>query len=253
MQVSKTELTALLKQVFEGLGFHCGEHEKAADMTTWLAMVGLGGLQELSRAMPYLIDSPAPQLQLLSESDNHAEFDGGGGSTLNFADMATGLACVKALDTQMSCVTVHNCHNRKLLCKILADCGNTGMHCLAYWRNGSTAITEHMFSLRAADHSPGQVCYLQNAVREQTLIANEKRQSLFIHCSRNWHTLEAYQTAIIASGAEPVSETDDMEIHYNRALDKGIAMDEDLWRQLQTLSHSVLVESSEQSRQGAGA
>ena len=30
MNVSKTELTALLKQVFEGLGFHSGEYENAA-------------------------------------------------------------------------------------------------------------------------------------------------------------------------------------------------------------------------------
>ena len=52
MNVSKTELTALLKQVFEALGFSSGEHQNAAEMVVWAQMCGLEGLPELRRGLP---------------------------------------------------------------------------------------------------------------------------------------------------------------------------------------------------------
>jgi hypothetical protein len=254
MNVSKTELTALLKQVFEGLGFACGEHESAADMIVWAQMSGLGGLQELGCALPYLVAQRQP-LQCLCDDEAHATVDAGGSSCLNIADVAINLAYVKALARESSTVTVLNCYNRKLLSKAIVDCGRRGMACMMHWRDANDPLIEHVLRMAPEDGSNIMPRYTLNRVQVQGNIAEAHRQSLFIHCSTQWLQQKEYQSSVLSQRLEELNviEPETLRDNYHFSLNRGMSMENDLWRRLQELALVVLVESSEQSRMGAGA
>ncbi len=252
MRVSKNEISALLKQVFEGIGFRCGEYENAADMVVWAQMCGLAGLQELRHALPHLIEHTPPALRNLTENKNQAELDANGGSSLNCADVVMNLAYTKALSQGFSTVTVHNCHNRKLFSKAIADCGKKEMACLAYWRNASDPVTLHVISAAGADDMPR---YTTRTLGEQSPIQDEHRQSLFIVCSTRLAELDDYKHTIFPAqdDTETTAQPSLLRDRYHASLMQGLSIELDLWQQLQSLAKIVLVESSEQSRMGAGA
>ena len=255
MKVSKSELTALLKQVFEGLGFACGEHENAANMIVWAQMSGLDGLSELARGLPYLVAQPHIPLQCVADDEAHAVLDAGGSSGLNCADVAINLAYVKALASGSSSVTVLNCHNRKLLGKAIMDCGDRAMACMMYWSDASDPTLKHTLSI--APHSTTGVLprYTLNRVKQQSNVGQLHQQSLFIHCSSQWQQLEELLSSVLYPRQEELNviEPETMRDNYRCALSHGLTMEKDLWQRLQELAQIVLVESSEQSRMGAGA
>ena len=255
MKVSKTELTALLKQVFEGLGFASGEYENAADMIVWAQMSGLEGLRELRRGLPDLVAHRLGPLERVSEDETHAIFDACDTSCLTCSDVAMNLAYVKALARGSSSVTVLNCRNRKLLIKAVTDCGRRGMGCLMYWRDTNDPSMEHILSMPPESGADDLPRYTINRIEEQNNIDDGHRHSLFIHCSTQRLQLEQYQSSIVTQGLEELSVLgpETLRENFRSALDDGLVIEEDLWQRLQELARIVLVESSEQSRKGAGA
>ena len=255
MKVSKTELTALLKQVFEGLGFASGEYENAADMIVWAQMSGLEGLGELRRGLPDLVAHRLRSLECVSEDETHAVLNAGDNSCLTCADVAMNLAYVKALATGFSSVTVLNCHDRKLLVKAVTDCGRRGMGCMMCWRDTNDPTIEHVLSMPPEAGADGLPRCAINKVEERGNIDDGHRQSLFIHCSTQWQELEKYQSSVFTQPQEELSVIGPSALrdNYRCALNRGLAMEQDLWERLQELARVVLVESSEQSRMGAGA
>ena len=255
MKVSKTELAALLKQVFEGLGFACGEHENAADMIVWAEMSGLEGLEELRRALPDLVSQHPGPLQCVSEDETHAVIDADNSSCLNCADVAMNLAYVKALARGFSSVTVLNCHNRKLLAKTFMDCGRRGMACMMYWCDAMDPTMEYVLSMAAEAGTDGLPRYTVNRVQAQGNIDEAHRQSLFIHCSTHWQPLEEYQSSVFSQSQEELTAIgpEALRDNYRSALNRGLSIEKDLWERLQELALVVLVESSDLSRMGAGA
>lgn len=253
MKVSKNEITALLKQVFEGLKFRCGEYESAADMIVWAEMCGLSGLLALRHSLPYLTEQSPPPLRSIHESETKAVLDANNGSSLNCADVVMNLAYTKALAQECCSVTVLNCHNRKLFVKTIADCGNRGMSCLAYWRDAIDPVALHVV-ITAAD-SDGMPSYSTYKLSEQSFIEDSQRQSLFIECSTKPVTPDDHIGSLIADGDNPGTNVlpAALQNNYHASLMQGLSIEEDLWTQLQALAQIVLVESSEQSRMGAGA
>jgi LDH2 family malate/lactate/ureidoglycolate dehydrogenase len=255
MNVSKTELTALLKQVFEGLGFHSGEDESAAKMIVWAEMSGLEGVRDLNRSLPHLMKHKSPPLQYVAEDDVHAVIDARNGSALNCADVAVNLAYAKALARGFSSVTLLNCHTRKLLIKAIMDCGRRGMACLMYWRDANDPAIEYVVSIAPGACADGLPRYTVNRVQQQGNIDDADRQSLTIHCATEWQQLEKYQSSFFSQSREQLSviEPEALRDNYRSALHQGLPIEETLWEHLQELALIVLVESSEQSRMGAGA
>ncbi len=255
MNVSKTELTALLKQVFEGMDFACGEDENAADLIVWAQMSGLDGLQELRSALPRLVAQRHLPLQCIADDETHTVLDAGGSSCLNCADVAINLAYVKALARGSSSVTLLNCHHRKLLSKAIMDCGHRGMACMMYWCDISDPTIKHVLSIAPEDGTHVLPRYTLNRVQKQGNIEGVPHQSLFIHCSTQWQQLEELQSSILSHRQEElkVIEPEALRDNYRVAVSRGLTMEKDLWENLQELARVVLVESSEQSRMGAGA
>lgn len=254
MRVSKTELTALLKQTFEGLGFSPGDCQNAADMVIWAEMTGLEGLRELREALPYLQDTDRPAVQCVSEEDAHKVMDARSNSSLVCADLAINTARANALAHGEATVTLLNCHNRKLVARLLMDCGQLGLSCMAYWRNGSDPVIQHVVSVHPEANSPCLPLYSSGCADQNSAMDKEHCQSLFIVCAKGSDKVSDKAARLLLHAGVDATRLrpDELQANYDAALNQGIAMDEQLWGDLLLLSQSVLVESSEQSRKGAG-
>ncbi|MFT4520401.1 MAG: hypothetical protein ACI9JM_002804 [Halioglobus sp.] len=254
MNVSKTELTSLLKQAFESLSFYTGEHDNAAATVVWAEMCGMQGLQALRRSLIRLEQQRPLPLTLISEDDGHAVFDAKDGCCLNWADVVTNLAYVKALKHGTSSVTVLNCHERKLVIKAMVDCGRRGMGCSLHWYDSDDPSIVHGVTFDVAAGATGLPSYTVGRGSEDNNSADDQGKSLFIHCSTGSQSLKHLQPALsdLHQSESTVLEADAMNNIYYSAVDHGLDIEEDLWQFLQKIAQGVLVCSSEQSRRGAG-
>ncbi|MGB1237950.1 MAG: DUF3726 domain-containing protein [Pseudomonadales bacterium] len=248
MQVSMNELKAALRRCFEATGYFIGNYEDAADMIVWLEKHGLNGLAEFERTLPFIDCDQAKELSTVTYEDNSsAIIDSHNRSSLNCIATAVDLAYAKALRCGVASVTVHNCHNRMFVLKALTDCGRRGVSAVAYWRNGSGEVREHTAAIGAGQRYPDY-----QAAATHLDAAEESHQTLEIICSARVDLHSSLQHSDQLGELEHISA---QQIARNKArnVKQGICISESLWHRINQIGEGVLVESSEQSRQGAGA
>lgn len=246
MLISSNELTSLLKRVFEGMGYPVGYYEDAAGLVKWLQVHGEQGFGELQRALPYVADSQRPPLQLLAEESQALLFDCHGRSGLNCMPSIIELAQTKVLELGCVNVKVRNCHNRKFILKLLVDCARQGISALAYWQNGKQPVSEHVASIAAG------ACYpsYSEALLGDTSAADTQTLTLLLSTRIDLGG-QLHGSAAQRSGYRQVSP-EQFARAFQGALEGGMDISIELWQQLNQLAEAVLVESSEQSRSGAG-
>lgn len=247
MKISMNELKAALRRCYEASGYFVGNYEDAANMILWLEKHGLGGLEELQRALPFITaDRDKPLSTVIYEDSTSAIIDSNGRSALNCIASSVDLAHAKALESGIATITVHNCHNRKFILKALTDCGRRGISVAAYWRNGSQAVTEHTAAIKAGERYPSYSEAVTN------LDANsEDKQALTIICSSRVDLTTSLQKS---QGNHHVQYVSAAQVEQNKehSIDYGIEIDDALWTEINRIGTGVLVENSDQSRQGAG-
>jgi LDH2 family malate/lactate/ureidoglycolate dehydrogenase len=247
MKISMNELKAALRRCYEASGYFVGNYEDAANMILWLEKHGLGGLEELQRALPFITaDRDKPLSTVIYEDSTSAIIDSNGRSALNCIASSVDLAHAKALESGIATITVHNCHNRKFILKALTDCGRRGISVAAYWRNGSQAVTEHTAAIKAGERYPSYSEAVTN------LDANsEDKQALTIICSSRVDLTTSLQKS---QGNHHVQYVSAAQVEQNKehSIDYGIEIDDALWAEINRIGTGVLVENSDQSRQGAG-
>ncbi|WP_028300754.1 DUF3726 domain-containing protein [Oceanospirillum beijerinckii] len=247
MKISMNELKAALRRCYEASGYFVGNYEDAANMILWLEKHGLDGLEELKRALPYITaDRDKPLSKVVYEDSTSAIIDSNGRSALNCIAASVDLAHAKALESGIATVTVHNCHNRKFILKALTDCGRRGISVAAYWRNGSQSVTEHTAAIKAGERYPS---YAEAATNLKA--GADDKQALTIICSSRVDLTTSLQQS---PGNHHVKYVSAQQVEQNKehSIDYGIEIDEDLWAEINSIGTGVLVENSEQSRQGAG-
>ena len=248
MHVSMTELKAALRRCFEAANYFVGNYEDAANMILWLEKHGLGGLQELQRTLPYIkADKQKALSTVIYEDSTSAIIDSHGRSALNCIAASVDLAHAKALECGIATITVHNCHNRKFILKALTDCGRRGISVAAYWRNGNDVVTEYTAAINAGARYPS---YSQAVTRLAS--TPQDKQALTIICSSRVDLTSSLQRsndnqAIFHMSAQAIAAIKE------ETIDQGIEIDDLLWQTINHIGAEVLVENSEQSRQGAGA
>jgi LDH2 family malate/lactate/ureidoglycolate dehydrogenase len=253
--VSSNELTGLLKQAFEGMGFTVGDYEDAAEMVVAAQMYGLDALGELALALPQLAERENQGLALREEDASSAVIDARGSSSFHCASTALDLAYTKALEQTVATVTILNCRNPILVFKKLLSCCLRGVACSAHWRSAADFSEAHLLRV-LPDGEAGtapQCSYQRGAVPEDSLPTPP--QSLRLSCSVSQQALIDCDTA---AGAMPTAleyrlGPQAMAAGFEQALSNGIMIKEMLWAQLGQQAARVLVASSEQSRMGAGA
>jgi hypothetical protein len=246
MLISSNELTALLKRVFEGMGYPPGYYEDAAALVKWLQVHGEQGFAELQRALPYVADRERPALQLLAEESQALLFDCHGRSALNCLPSIVELAATKALEQGCVNVKVRNCHNRKFVLKLLVDCARQGISGLAYWQNGKQPVSEHVASIAAGAAYPSY----SEALLSDPASADTQTLTLLlstrIDLFGQLHGSAGQRSGYRQVGPEQFAQA------CQGALEGGMDIAIELWQQLNQLAEAVLVENSEQSRSGAG-
>lgn len=247
MHVSMNELKAALRRCFEATGYFVGNYEDAANMILWLEKHGLDGLGELRRALPYIdLDRDKPLSTVVYEDSTSAIIDSNGRSALNCIAAAVDLAHAKALESSLSTVTVHNCHNRKFVLKALTDCGRRGISVVAYWQNGSRTVTEHTAAIRAGERYPSYSEATTSLTGEP-----DERQTLTIICSSRVDLTSSLQKSRGNRNARHIT-ADQVAVNKEHSVDNGIEIDGDLWDAINRIGTGILVENTERSRQGAG-
>ena len=247
MHISMNELKAALRRCFEAAGYFVGNYEDAANMILWLEKHGLGGLEELQRALPYInVDRDKPLSTVIYEDSTSAIIDSNDRSALNCIASAVDLAHAKALESGIATVTVHNCHNRMFILKALTDCGRRGISVAAYWQNGTQTVTEHTAAIRAGDRYPSY----SEAITDLSTNSDDK-QTLTIICSSRVDLTSSLQRS---KGNRQASYISPAQLLHNKeqTIDQGIEIDELLWAEVNRIGEGVLVENSDRSRAGAG-
>lgn len=247
MHISMNELKAGLRRCFEATGYFVGNYEDAANMVLWLEKHGLNGLLEFEQALPYIDnDSDKPLSRVVYEDSTSAIIDSHNRSALNCIAASVDLAHAKALESGIATVTVHNCHNRKFILKALTDCGRRGISVAAYWRNGDQTVTEHTAAIKAGQRYPSY------SEASTTLnVTPEDRQALTIVCSSRVDLTSSLQQS---DGNREVFTISPEQVARNKrqSIDQGVEIKESLWQEINRIGAGILVENSEQSRQGAG-
>ncbi|MBT8764934.1 DUF3726 domain-containing protein [Metapseudomonas boanensis] len=245
MLISANELNALLKRVFEGMGYTPGHYEDAAALVSWLQLHREDGLGELERALDLVADRERPPAELVVEGPATLIAECHGRSALNCLPALLELACVQALEQGSIGLEVHHCHNRKFILKVLADCARQGLWARAQWDNGHDPVRRHLARIDAGAAYP---TYQEYRLPEHA--PQEKRQSLTLLLGTPAHSQPAVE--IEDAREERCITPADFALAREQALENGTEISPALWQRLNRLAEAVLVESSERSRSGAG-
>jgi LDH2 family malate/lactate/ureidoglycolate dehydrogenase len=254
MKASRNELIALFKQAFEGVGFDFGGYESAADMIVWAEMHGLHSFKSIRNRMPVFEQRKRILAeQLVPVYRENAIIDAKRNSSIVAAGMAFDIAYVRAIHGAVAKVTVINCYDRKLAIKKLVDCANRDVVCLAYWRDGEIL---HVVHSDTGFCCPEYSQYKLEDVGISECFNEEHQQTLFVICAKDVMGMQEYMANNVPElkgNKTVVISPLKMKLSYTEALTNGIVIDSDFWKELTILGQEVLVESTEQSRMGAGA
>lgn len=245
MLISANELNALLKRVFEGMGYTPGHYEDAAALVSWLQLHREDGLSELERALDLVADRERPAAELVAEGPTTLIFECQGRSALNCLPTLLELASVKALEQGSVCLEVRQCHNRKFILKLLADCARQGLWARASWDNGHEPVRRHLARIEAGAAYPS---YREYKLPEHA--APAKPQSLSLVLGTAAHPQPILEDEAVRDD-RCVTPTE-FALAHQQALENGMEISPALWQRLNQLAEAVLVESSERSRSGAG-
>ncbi|KGJ89317.1 DUF3726 domain-containing protein [Thalassotalea sp. ND16A] len=243
MNISMNELKATLKRCFEASGYFVGNYEDAANMVLWLEKHGLNGLNELKQALPYIGDDfDKPLSNVIYEDSTSAIIDAHHRSALNCIAAAVDLAHAKALESGIATVTVHNCHNRMFILKALTDRGRAGISAAAYWKNGSTKVSEHTAAIRSGQRYPSYSEAVANLSNN-----DDDKQALTIICSSRVDLTSSLQN----TNSTFISPKQ-VEKNKQHTVEYGVEIEEDVWAEINRIGAGVLVENTERSQQDAG-
>ncbi|NNC76853.1 MAG: DUF3726 domain-containing protein [Woeseiaceae bacterium] len=246
INMSMNELSALLKRSFEGLGYCHAEYEDAAASVLWLEAHGLPGFETVARAWPRLSAGTGTEIQITNRNEPATIVDGGGASLFTagraLAEFAVGARPVD--DARLECR--HVCDRLAILSsmKVFSDNGSAA---LAYWQDEQSL---HMAIIEAGQPCPDY------RIKSTKDCDKRRLDALYLVHSKNRECIHDESSALLLktteqSAARHMAGSEMSEYRRNRLLN-GIEIDSSLRQALIASAERVLVESTEQSRRGAG-
>lgn len=243
MLISATELSLLLKRVFEGLGYSQGQYEDAAAMTSWLPLHGENDLEALAPALDRLGDHALTPSELAAPDAGVLSADCHGRSALNCLPSLLDLACQAALEQGGVQLDIARCGQRKFILKLLTDCAGKGLWAQVLWKDEAGRASCHAAWIEAgADYPAYQVGSLPGqAPRPGSL-------TLAMGLPGRARPRQDIDAMTITRHVTPA----DFALARRHTLEHGAEVSEAMWQRLNLLAQAVLVENSERSRGGAG-
>lgn len=242
MKVSKNELTASLKKAFEALGFQPGDYYDAADMVVWLETHGFDGFDRLLAALAHLNTTAPIHADLVQEDAHNSVLDGRGTSVLLCGSEAVDLIRSQVIQGSSAGLEIINCYNRTFIIERLVKAARRNFAFIAYWRQLDYCVK---VSITAVSELPEYQTFKMIDVFD--------RQSLRIFCGPDLEAIEKQYGEQLEFGTlvenYPKAKMADC---YRNSVEQGIEIDQALWKTLDDLVAKILVESTADSRAGAG-
>lgn len=249
MIVSFNELQGLCRKSFIGIGFKEGDANDAADMVAWMETHGLAGVAALEKGLDYLQEEDKTQPpELVYQDADLCVVDAGKRTILGQASLALELGYAKCRARGLSVTKIRHCHNRILIVGYLSRIARRDMSITAFWRNAHEPLTEILVSFRAGQPEPEICMYSLPATPDDT----EANDGITLVMVNNVNLLPDLKPDAPLNNLLR-QDGNAMANWHERSLVEGIEVDSALWQKLQTLATKMLVEASDDSRQGAGA
>lgn len=254
MKVSITELTSLYKQALEGCGMDNGVYERAAGMAVWAHTHGMNIFCDFDESLSQCEQLRRADIRILAQDTQFIHFDVGQDgretSALLWGNLVSDLIAARAFEDGLCAAQVDNCGDRLLLIKGLVDCQRLGLSCLAVGRHSIDSEVTYVVRTHAERCCP-EIRQYQSSPATQSgglsgmLVYARDEQLLDDYI----HAHYAFDDSQMIDRASP----EQLKKTYQQSLQDGVELPEELHKTLVSLAANVLVESSEQSRMGAGA
>lgn len=242
IKLSLNELTSLLKRSLEGLAYCQSDFEDAANAIAWLESHGLKGLE--IEILPARSAHGAETSATASESgesiavfaNNNVAFCG---------RMAVELACSIAAKDDFAEIEIQHCRERRAILSSLPVCAARGLHAITHWRDNNYL---YIASINAFRKTP-DIRYLPNSL-DHTSDLNR----LLFACASDAQVINSLSNELLSNSdcIDRHDSSESLKARYEDAITGGIYVDDEVVNTLNGYAENILVEATEQSRQGAG-
>lgn len=231
------ELRALLRKGCEGWFGHLRDWDALAQLIIWLECHGLAGVNKYLAASKNVPSRPP---RLVFKDQTNLEVYSGGHSLLFDCDAVCDLAIADAKRHGKSRVKVFDADDGEIIFAALARCARSGLASAAMWHGKNDKAVAAKQWGAAPSPQIGFAAPLKHL----------RPKSVIFVAAQSADVIEAIHAKWFASegGDAPHAFKDSSEHH----IDNGFALRQTDYSRLCELAAAVLVEASDESRQGAG-
>ncbi|MFN2099657.1 DUF3726 domain-containing protein [Altererythrobacter sp. MF3-039] len=244
--LSRNELLALLRRVFEAIFGKSCDYEAMAEQIAWLECHGLGGFDLLCACLNRLDNEEHPSDGLLIEASSADsvvnDLDAGGASLLCFGDVLADLLVARCADRESCRVKIANLREGQAIIPQLHRMALAGRFAAARITNPSngTSWYAHVSSSAFLPVLSG----FQETKDCGALV------SLNVVCAANEHALQEAMNSLDPQWPEPTITPGQLADCNADCLRNGIPVSD--LAALNAVADRILVEATEDSRRGAG-
>ncbi len=235
IRVSQNELKALCIKAFNGLNLNSGEADLVAKMVIDLEMVGLHGTKHFVKALKYLKNDNAFNVNIKSH-DNKIDVDLGSCSILSHIQIIVAYAIDHMRNHDSVIVEIKNCHNKWLAYSQLKRLSQKGFNVKIKWSN--TSLPQDVEYVIAANDSFPCVNISKSIDNDINTLRLEINKKEF-----------AKDDSI---NVDKYISSKDLKKSFDKTVEEGILIEKDDWEAVKLVARGILVESSESSRNDAG-
>lgn len=249
MKVSFNELQGLCRKAFSGIAFEEGDASDAAYMVAWMEAHGLDGIGALKKGLDFVLNEEKTQPpELIYQDADLCVVDAQHKSVLGNANLAVELGYTKCCARGLSVTKIRHCHNRILIIGYLSRIARRNTSITAFWRNSHEPLTEVLVSFKAGENEPDICMYSLPSVPEDT----EANDGITLVMVNHVNLLPDLQPDPSLDNLLQQNQHTIANWHEH-SLAEGIEIETEVWQRLKDLAIKILVEASDDSRQGAGA
>ena len=235
----------MLKRFFEHLNHFGGDYSESAENVTWLQLHGLQGVRSLLDAWPDLHDITSQPIAFVAKNAEESVVNLHNQSMFAVAGGLIDKIVCDMASTGSYTLQLTNCRNRIALLAALAQCRFADGSITAYWRDEKHLLLHIVTTSSASQFPRYQLSKLSESAEEQLNVATLICSPLQNNGIDTIPVVLTENVVLDIGGAELASR-------YEQSLQDGIEIDESEFASICKIADRVLVEATEQSRQGAG-
>jgi hypothetical protein len=245
INVSRNELTSVLKRLFEHLSDVNYDYGVCADSVVWLEAHGFAGIRSLESVLERLLAKSHVPTEIVSGEFDHFEINAGGQTLFAIAPVAVDLGISMLSRSTLFRISIENAANPLALIPGVHRACRLSASMAAWWRDSEESIL-HLVQGGANGEYPQ---YQRFKLGDDAI---HSRAHVTVICSSDAEGLgDLLPDTASFERIECVTANEFAERHA-RTLESGIEIETSSFDNLCEVANRVLVESTDTSRSGAG-